>query len=94
MNIPCKTLLPILLILLPLAAPASEQKVKAAELEAGKWLALVDGRQYQESWSRAATLFRQQVNPQQWLQAMNAARTPLSMRTAPGANSEPAGKAR
>lgn len=67
----------LLLILLPMSAPGSEQKKSAAEQEAGKWLALVDGMQYQESWKRAATLFRQQVSATQWRQAITAARNPL-----------------
>lgn len=69
----------LLLLLLSLAAPgfAAEDKVRAAEEEAGKWLALLDGRQYRESWTRAATLFRRQVNAEQWQQAMTAARSPL-----------------
>ncbi len=76
MKLPFKYLL-LLMSLMALSAQASEQKIKAAELEAGKWLALVDGLQYQASWDRAATLFRQQVSPQQWRQAMAAARTPM-----------------
>lgn len=77
MNISRKTPMIILLALLPLAAFASEQNKQAAELEAGKWLALVDGRQYLESWERTANLFRQQVNAEQWQQAMTAARAPM-----------------
>ncbi len=67
----------ILLTLLPMTGFADEQKKQAAEQEAGKWLALVDGGQYQESWERAASLFKQQVNAEQWSQALAAARTPL-----------------
>lgn len=67
----------ILLTLLPMTGFASEQKKQAAEQEAGKWLAMVDGGQYQESWERAASLFKQQVNAEQWSQALAAARTPL-----------------
>ena len=70
----------ILALLLCLAAaPAfsSEAKTRAAEQEAGKRLALIDGRQYRESWERAAALFKRQVSRKQWLQAMAAARTPL-----------------
>ncbi len=66
-----------LLILLPTSMLAFEQKKSAAEQEAGKWLALVDGMQYQESWKRAAMLFRQQVSAEQWRQAITAARNPL-----------------
>lgn len=67
----------LLLILLPASAIASEQKKSAADEEAGKWLALVDGGQHQQSWKRAATLFRQQVSVEQWQQAITAARSPL-----------------
>ena len=70
----------LLVLLLCLAAApgyAEEDKIRAAEEEAGKWLALIDGRQYRESWSRAAALFRRQVGAEQWQQAMSAARAPL-----------------
>ncbi|TNF91236.1 MAG: DUF4019 domain-containing protein [Gammaproteobacteria bacterium] len=65
-----------------MAYPATNDRLrqraeKTGEQEAGKWLALVDGGQYQESWERAASLFKQQVNAEQWSQALAAARTPL-----------------
>jgi len=72
-----KSTLILLLILLPALGIASEQKKNAAAQEAGKWLALVDGLQYQDSWDRAASLFKLQVTARQWLQAMSAARNPL-----------------
>ncbi len=72
-----KSTLIFLLILLPALGIASEQKTNAAAQEAGKWLALVDGLQYQDSWERAASLFKHQVTARQWLQAMSAARNPL-----------------
>jgi len=50
----------LLLALLPAFGQASPQKKSAAEQEAGKWLALIDGMQYRESWHRAASLFKQQ----------------------------------
>lgn len=71
------TVLILLLTLLPTIAPASDEKIAVAAQEAGKWLALVDGLQYEESWKRTAALFRQQVSAAQWLQAMAAARTPM-----------------
>jgi len=77
MNIPHRILTIILLALLPLSVFATEEKKQAAELEAGKWLALVDARQYQESWQRTSSLFRQQVNAEQWKQTMTAARAPM-----------------
>ena len=76
-RIPCSLVL--LLILLPCTSHASEQKKRDAEQEAGKWLALVDGGQYQESWNRAASLFKQQVSAEQWRQAITAARDPFGI---------------
>jgi hypothetical protein len=77
MKIMQKTILILLLTLLPILGLASEQKKSSAAQEAGKWLALVDGLQYQESWNRAAILFKQQVTARQWLQAITAARNPM-----------------
>lgn len=67
----------LLIVLASMNAYASEQKKHDADQAAGKWLALVDGEQYSESWNRAATLFKQQVSADQWLQAIGAARKPL-----------------
>ena len=77
-RIPCSALI-LLMMLLSFTSQASEQKQRAAEQEAGKWLALVDGGQYQESWNRAASLFKQQVSPEQWRQAVTAARDPFGI---------------
>ena len=81
MNIAQKITLIILFTLLSLSGHASEQKKQAAEQEAGKWLALVDGGQYEASWQRSSSLFRRQVSVEQWLQAMSAARTPMGNMT-------------
>ena len=67
----------LVLILAPLSAYASEEKKRDADQAAGKWLALVDGLQYRDSWNNAASLFKQQVKADQWLQAITAARKPL-----------------
>ncbi|MDH3633417.1 MAG: DUF4019 domain-containing protein [Gammaproteobacteria bacterium] len=56
---------------------AADEKERDADQAAGKWLALVDGQQYLESWNQAATLFKQQVGADHWLQAIGAARKPL-----------------
>ena len=77
MNLIAQPALVMLLLLVSLAGLASEQKQRAADQEAGKWLALVDGRQYQASWEQAAALFRQQVSAAQWRQAMTSVRRPL-----------------
>ena len=71
---------PILLAALLLVAPgltASAQKERAADQAAGKWLALVDAGAWDESWRRAAALFKRQVNAAQWRAAVSAAREPL-----------------
>ncbi|MDH3218096.1 MAG: DUF4019 domain-containing protein [Gammaproteobacteria bacterium] len=77
MNLIAQPALVMLLLLVSLAGLASEQKQRAADQEAGKWLALVDGRQYQASWEQAAALFRQQVSAAQWRQAVTSVRRPL-----------------
>jgi hypothetical protein len=65
------------LILVSMSVYASEDKIRDADEAAGKWLALVDGRQYLESWDQAASLFKQQVSADNWLQSISAARQPL-----------------
>ncbi len=58
-------------------AGASAEKERAADEAAGKWLALVDARDYDEAWRRAASLFRLQIGMSQWRGAVTAAREPL-----------------
>jgi len=58
-------------------APA-ESKADAAEREARNWLALTDGGRYDESWGRAASMFRAAVKEEQWRSAMDSVRAPLS----------------
>ncbi len=69
--------LALTLILTAFAAGAAEEKIRAADQAAGKWLALVDARDYDEAWRRAAGLFKLQVGIEQWRHAVSAARTPL-----------------
>ena len=51
--------------------------MKAAEDAASPWLALVDRGAYEESWKAAAQVFRNQISPASWRQAVGAARDPL-----------------
>lgn len=81
MKITSKISLILLISLLALPAYAAEQKKRDAEQEAGKWLALVDGGQYEESWQRTSKLFQRQVSVEQWMQAMAAARVPMGNMT-------------
>ena len=65
------------LILVSMSVFASDDKIRDADEAAGKWLALIDGRQYLDSWDQAASLFKQQVSADNWLQSISAARQPL-----------------
>lgn len=65
------------LILVSMSVYASDDKIRDADEAAGKWLALIDGRQYLDSWNQAASLFKQQVSADNWLQSISAARQPL-----------------
>lgn len=72
-----KSVLYLLLILLPLTVQASEEKKISARKAAIAWLKLVDQQQYQDSWEQAATLFRKQVSASTWTQQMTAVRQPM-----------------
>jgi hypothetical protein len=56
---------------------AEPEKEKAAVTAAEKWVALVDGGKYAESWKEAAEYFRNAVKQEQWEQAVQAVRQPL-----------------
>ena len=56
---------------------ASDEKKRDADQAAGKWLALIDGQRYRDSWDQAASLFKLQVSVDNWLQSITAARKPL-----------------
>lgn len=77
MKIEAKYFLLLGLFLVSMSIHASEDKIRDADQAAGKWLALVDGRQYQDSWDQAASLFKQQVGTDSWRQSISAARQPL-----------------
>ena len=58
-----------------MAAEPEKEKVAAAAAE--KWVALVDGGKYAESWKAAAAYFKNAVKQEQWEQAAQAVRKPL-----------------
>ena len=58
-----------------MAAEPEKEKVAAAAAE--KWVALVDGGKYAESWKEAAAYFKNAVKQEQWEQAAQAVRKPL-----------------
>ena len=66
----------VLGLMTPLAM-SLEPREAAAESTARAWLALVDAGSYDESWSAAAALFRQNVPKAQWQSAASNARGPL-----------------
>ncbi len=70
-------LLILALLLHAIDAGASAEKQRAADQAAGKWLSLVDAGAYDESWRRAASLFKRQIGAAQWQAAVAAAREPL-----------------
>jgi hypothetical protein len=49
----------------------------AAEQAARDWLSLTDGGDARACWNAAASLFRDAVSPDDWSQALKAARGPL-----------------
>ena len=55
------------------AEPLKEKAAAAAE----KWLSLIDGEKYGESWKEAAEFFRNAVKQGQWEQSMQSMRKPL-----------------
>ena len=56
---------------------AEPEKEKVAVAAAEKWVALVDGGKYGESWKEAAAYFKNAVKQEQWEQAAQAVRKPL-----------------
>lgn len=59
------------------AGAGSPEKEATAAIAAEKWLGIVDGEKYVESWSEAAELFRNAVKQEQWEQLLRVSRKPL-----------------
>ena len=60
----------------PAATPSAAPE-GPAESAALAWLGLIDGGNYAQSWSSAASLFRQKVSESQWQSAVSGTRAPL-----------------
>ncbi len=56
---------------------AQSPKMGKAAVAAEKWLALVDGGNYAESWTEAAGYFKNAVTQAKWEQSLTAVRKPL-----------------
>jgi uncharacterized protein DUF4019 len=65
------------LTLLAVSALRADDKAneKAADAAAQKWLSLVDGGNYAESWKQGASLFRKAITADKWTAALNASRS-------------------
>lgn len=61
----------------PHALAQDAKDVAAAADAAQQWLALVDSKQYAQTWSAAAPAFQQAVKQADWEQAVGAVRAPL-----------------
>ena len=59
------------------ALGADSKKELSALSAAEKWLLMVDSKKYVESWKETAEIFRNAVQPKQWVQSMQAVREPL-----------------
>jgi len=53
------------------------EKEKTAVASAEKWVALIDGGKYMESWKESSEYFKQAVTQDHWEQAVQAVRQPL-----------------
>ena len=73
-----KTFLICLLVVIALPNIASAgDKERLAEKATLEWLAQLDAAAYQESWERAASLFKKQVSAKRWKDAASGVREPL-----------------
>ena len=67
----------ILLLSTVSAIGDSPEKEAAAAIAAEKWLGIMDGEKYAESWKEASDLFRNLIKQEQWEQSARAARKTL-----------------
>ncbi|MEQ1946219.1 MAG: DUF4019 domain-containing protein [Bryobacteraceae bacterium] len=65
----------------PQAAATEAQELTPEQKDAAvigvKWLALLDGEKYQDSWDKAGNTFRSEVKPEQWLAVLQRIRKPM-----------------
>ena len=64
----------VLILLFLLAGPAAAQDTAAAQKAATEWLVLLDAGRYAESWTAAASTFKQAVTTDKWQEAVKTAR--------------------
>ena len=61
----------------PPAADKADLQIKAAQVAADHWLALVDAGKYAESWEQAAAVFKEAVAKSEWTEAASQTRLRL-----------------
>lgn len=67
----------ILIVAVVPGSAAESLKEKAAVAEAERWLSIIDGEKYGESWKETSEYFRGVVKQEQWEQSMRSIRKPL-----------------
>ncbi|HZT89600.1 MAG TPA: DUF4019 domain-containing protein [Stellaceae bacterium] len=72
-------LMTVIVMTVPMALPGFADMTPQQAAEA--WLALVDRRQYEESWKSASSYFHSAVTEANWVQAVKGAREPLGAMT-------------
>ena len=67
----------VILLLVSYSCASNVGKENAAVIAAENWLYLTDAGKYSESWQETAEYFKNAVSSEQWLQQLEAYRTPL-----------------
>lgn len=67
----------LLALSIPVAALAADHDTQKATDAAKSWLALIDAKDYAQSWKTASALFRSHVTQAEWVAAAKAALAPL-----------------
>ena len=61
----------------PKADSKTEARDSLALASANSWMALVDKKQYKQSWEEAAVFFKSKVSSREWEQTVEAVRSPF-----------------
>ncbi len=67
----------ILVLIISPAGVAEDDPIKGAEAAASKWLELIDGGRYEESWDAASEMFKKAITKDDWKSAIEKVRQPL-----------------
>ncbi len=75
-----KRLLYVVLLAIWIASPARADEaavIETAKSETLSWLALTDTAQYESSWEKAATFFKDAIAEDDWVRSVSSARKPF-----------------